>query len=286
MTSSTATGKDRRLRRLFTNASGKIILVPLDDSLLAGPTLGLERMGEKLALIVENPPDAIVGFKGLFLNNSSLLRKVPGILNVTASTTRSQHTRKCLIASVEEAVQLGLDAVAVHVNITSKYESEMIGMLGVMSRQCEALGMPLLAHMYVRTEKNDADDNHERLKRQKPDAYAKLIAHAGRIGLEAGADFIKTQYSGHTDSFRLVVEACAPVPVVVAGGPPVGPIEMLRLAYGAIGAGAAGISFGRNVFSRPDPRPFISALKMIVHEGATPQLALQRNHQMVEMKET
>jgi len=282
MKSSTATGKDRRLGHLFANLSGKILLVPLDDSLLAGPTLGLERMSEKLALIVDNPPDAIVGFKGLFLNHTSLLRKVPGILNVTASTTRSQHTRKCLIGSVEEAVQLGLDAVAVHVNITSKYESEMIGMLGVVSRQCEALGMPLLAHMYVRAEKNEADDNHETLKREKPDAYAKLVAHAGRIGMEAGADLIKTQYSGDTDSFRLVVEACAPVPVVVAGGPPVDAAEMLRLAHGAIRAGASGISFGRNIFSRSDPRPFISALKMIVHEGATPRSALKRNHQMLE----
>jgi DhnA family fructose-bisphosphate aldolase class Ia len=286
MTTTTAIGKQRRLARLFSNESGKVVLVPLDDSLLAGPTLGLEILGEKLRGIVLGRPDGIIGFKGLFLNHSKLIGGTPGILNVTASTTRSQHTRKCLIGCVEEAVQLGVEGVAAHVNIGSKHEHEMLAILGMISRDCERLGMPLLAHMYARTERGLLDDNYEKLRRSDRRAYAALVAHAARVGLEAGADLIKTQYSGDSESFRIVVEAAAPVPVVLAGGTPVAPNVMFRFAYDAMQAGAAGVSFGRNIFSRADPKLYIQGLKMIVHEGASAATAAEIFSQMLNRKRT
>ena len=51
------------------------------------------------------------------------------IVNLTASTTIGKHTRKVLVASVEQAVRLGADAVGVHVNISSEYEHEMLRIL-------------------------------------------------------------------------------------------------------------------------------------------------------------
>ena len=39
-----------------------------------------------------------------------------------------------------------------------------------------------------------------------------------RIGAEAGADIVKTVYTGDIDSFKDVVKSC-PVPIVIAGGP-------------------------------------------------------------------
>jgi DhnA family fructose-bisphosphate aldolase class Ia len=277
MKSSASVGKERRMRRLFSRESGKILVVPLDDSLLAGPTLGLENITKKLAAIMGDPPDAIIGFKGLFINHSDRLAQIAGILNITASTTRSQHTRKTLLGRVEEAVQLGLDGVAVHVNISSKYEHEMIGILGLAARDCESAGMPLVAHMYARSEGENGDNNYEELKRKDSANYAKLVAHAARVGVEAGANIIKTQYTGDPDSFQFVIDACTPIPVIIAGGPPVDAAQMLKMAFGAISAGASGISFGRNVFSRGDPRPFIAALKMIVHDGASDEMALNKH---------
>ena len=58
-----------------------------------------------------------------------------------------------------------------------------------------------------------------RIKSDNAEEYAKLIAHACRIGVELGADLIKTQYSGDPESFQTVVRAANGIPVVIAGGP-------------------------------------------------------------------
>jgi class I fructose-bisphosphate aldolase len=49
---------------------------------------------------------------------------------------------------------------------------------------------------------------------------------------------------------------------------------MFTNAYGAMQAGASGISFGRNVFNRQQSDIYISALRKIVHEQATVEEAL------------
>jgi fructose-bisphosphate aldolase/2-amino-3,7-dideoxy-D-threo-hept-6-ulosonate synthase len=271
---STNTGKARRMLRLFSPDSGRTIIVPVDDSLISGPSQGLELLGKKLERIVEYPPNAIMGFPGLFRRYSELCSRVACILNLTASTVRSTHTRKVLIGSVKQAVQLGMDAVAIHVNITSNYESEMIHTLGTVSETCENYAMPLLAIMYARSEKKGSDENYIHLKKHDRKQYANLVAHAARIGLELGADVIKTQYTGDLDSFRFVIDACRPVPVVAAGGPTLKPTAMLQMAHDIIRAGAAGISFGRNIFGRVNPQEHLLALAAIVHDGATPAEAI------------
>jgi len=269
-------GKFRRMQRLFSAVSGKIVLVPLDDSLIDGPTQGLEILSSKVELIVQNPPDAIMGFAGLFRNFSNLLSHIPAILNLTASTIRSQHTRKKLIGTVKQALTLGMDAVAVHVNLTSRFEPEMLSTLGAVADECYFFGMPLLGIMYPRSEKEHGDENYDDLKQTDRGKYTELVAHAARVGIELGADIIKTQYTGDSDSFRFVVEACDPVPVIVAGGPIIEVNSMLQIAYDVVTAGGAGISFGRNVFSRSDPRSHILALRAIVHDRISPETALRR----------
>lgn len=262
-------GKRRRLGRLFSERSGKSLIVPMDDSLIFGPSAGLEMIGPKLKKILQDPPDAILAFPGLFRSHANLIAGVGGIVNITASTTRSVHTRKSLVGSVHQAVQLGLDAVAVHVNVGSKFESEMLSILGAVARDCESFGMPLLAIMYPRTEATGGDDNYEDLKNSDQRRYAELVAHAARVGVDLGADVIKTKYTGDEETFRAVVDACSPVPVVVAGGSLLPIVEALQMAHQVVSAGGGGISFGRNVFSRTDPRPVVSALKAIVHDGRT-----------------
>ena len=275
--SSAEAGKIRRLRRLFSQLSGRTLIVPVDDSLIFGPSGGLEQPDSKIRQILVEPPDAILAFPGVFRSGVSLLSKIGGIVNLTASTIRAHHTRKVQVGTVHQAVQLGLDAVAVHVNISSRYESEMLETLGKISEACEKSGMPLVTIMYPRTEGIAGDDNYDQLKETDRISYARLVAHSARVGIDLGADLVKTKYTGDPDSFRLVVEACAPIPVVVAGGPAIPPERMFKVAYDVILAGGAGVSFGRNVFSRSNPGPFVAGLKSIVHEGATVDEACRRS---------
>jgi len=259
-------GKKKRIKKFFHKESGKTLIVPLDDSLLAGPTNGLVDLKSKAEKIISAKPNAIIGFKGLFKNFSDIIGDLPAILNITGSTTKGMHTKKVLVDSVETGVKLGIEAVAVHVNISSKYESEMLKILGKVSRECEKYGMPLLAIMYPRRENEDGtDNNYLDLKNNNIKQYTYLVAHAARVGLELGADLIKTQYTGDPESFSVVVESCSPIPVIAAGGPPLNIDIMLSNAKGIIQAGGAGVSFGRNVFTRENPEPYIIALKEIIH---------------------
>jgi len=270
--SSPTVGLERRLSRLFPD--GRAVVVPVDDSLIFGPAAGLEKVGPKVALIARAKPDAILAFPGVFKAHAAVLRHVSGIVNLSASTIRSQHTRKALVGSVELALQLGAEGVAVHVNVTSSYEHDMLRILGAVVRECEHVGMPLMAIMYPRRELSAGqDDNYDQMQVADQSAFTRLVAHSARIGVDLGATIIKTKYTGTPDSFANVVDACRPVPVVVAGGPVRPPLEMLQVASDVVSGGGAGVSFGRNVFGKDDPRPFIRAVHAVVHENLRPSAA-------------
>jgi fructose-bisphosphate aldolase, class I len=93
-----------------------------------------------------------------------------------------------------------------------------------------------------------------------------VIKHVARLGAELGADIVKVSYTGSVDSFRQVVAGC-PVPVVIAGGPKMNSDrDILEMVQGAIEAGGAGVSIGRNVFQHRDPSRMVGAISMLVHE--------------------
>jgi class I fructose-bisphosphate aldolase len=61
----------------------------------------------------------------------------------------------------------------------------------------------------------------------------------------------------------------------MAGGPKMGSDRaILEMVKGAMEAGAAGISIGRNVFQHQNPTKMVAALSMIVHRNATVDEAL------------
>jgi DhnA family fructose-bisphosphate aldolase class Ia len=94
------------------------------------------------------------------------------------------------------------------------------------------------------------------------------VKHAARVGAELGADIVKAPYTGSIDSFRQVVQGC-PVPVVIAGGEKMDSDEdIFKMVEGALSAGAAGVSIGRNAFQHKKPDKMIEALCKMVHKGA------------------
>jgi fructose-bisphosphate aldolase/2-amino-3,7-dideoxy-D-threo-hept-6-ulosonate synthase len=162
---------------------------------------------------------------------------------------------------VEEALKLGADAVSVHINIGSDTEAAQLHFLGMVSERCDFWGMPLVAMMYPRG-KDITNPNAQ-----------DVVAHAARAGAELGADIIKTNYTGSTESFREVVAGC-PVPVVIAGGPKTATdLEFLQMIEGAMKAGARGVAIGRNVFQHRDPTRMTRAICAIVHHGRSAEEA-------------
>jgi fructose-bisphosphate aldolase/2-amino-3,7-dideoxy-D-threo-hept-6-ulosonate synthase len=167
------------------------------------------------------------------------------------------------VASVEETISLGADAVSVHVNVGAANESEQLKNLGDTAEICASWGMPLFAMMYPRGPK---------IKNQHDPT---LVAHAARVGAELGADIIKTVYTGDIKSFGKIIRGC-PVPIVIAGGPKMATDrDVLQMASEAMEAGAIGISIGRNIFQHRNPTAMTRALVQIVHENTTVDKAMR-----------
>ncbi|WP_285684492.1 hypothetical protein [Actinoplanes sp. NBRC 103695] len=158
-------------------------MLPFDDDLINGPSDGLK---DPIGRIHEasGHVDAILGYRRLFDDCARADIATPFVLNLSASTVHRDHTNKVLAGSVGSGLRAGCDAVAVHVNVSSKFESSMLAALGAVGEECDQAGMPLLAIMYPRREDNGRDDNYMDLKERDNGAYTELIQHCVRIGVE------------------------------------------------------------------------------------------------------
>jgi len=250
------TGKSIRLERIINRQTGKTVIVPMDHGVTVGPITGLIDIKNAVGNMVEGGANAIVIHKGIVrAGHRQAGRDVGLIIHMSASTVMSPDpTGKVLVCTVEEAIKMGADGVSIHVNLGAPTEDEMLDHLGEVSRKCQDWGMPLLAMMYTRGAKI------------KSEFDVKYIKHAARVGAELGADIVKVNYPGSPREFEEVTSGC-PVPVVIAGGEKMeSDLDVLNMVEGAIKAGGAGVSIGRNVFQHADPRRIIGAISAIVHE--------------------
>jgi len=258
-------GKAIRLERILDRQSGRTVIVPMDHGITVGPIRGLTNMVRTVDSVVNGGATAIVIHKGIVASGHRGSGKDVGlIVHLSASTTLSPDPNaKVLVTEVEEAIQLGADAVSVHVNLGAPTEKEMLQGLGAVARKCSVWGMPLLAMMYTRGEKikNQFDVNY--------------VKHAARVGAELGADIVKVVYTGSISSFREVVASC-PVPVVIAGGEKMeSEKELLTMVADSLKAGGTGVSIGRNVFQHARPMKMVAAIGAIVHQNKSAAAALR-----------
>jgi predicted phospho-2-dehydro-3-deoxyheptonate aldolase len=258
-------GKEIRLERIIRRESGKTVIVPMDHGVSAGPILGITNMKEAMSQVAQGGANAVVVHKGVVASGHRKSGPDMGlIVHLSASTSLSpEPNAKTLVCTVEQAVKLGADGVSVHVNIGNGREGQMLADLGHVAEKAFEWGIPLLAMIYPRGEK--IGDEYD----------PKAVKHAARLGAELGADVVKVSYTGSPDTFREVVEGCH-VPVIIAGGPRMDSDRaILEMVKGAMEAGAAGTSIGRNVFQHQNPIGIVRALSMIVHEKATVEQALE-----------
>lgn len=279
LNSTSKIGKERRLNRIFKD--GKCIIVPLDDSLISGAKLGLYNLDLKISELSTAKPNGVLGYIGSLSLLSRRSSDIPIILNLTASTERSSHTNKTLITDIQRALTMDVDAVAVHINITSIYESRMLEIVGKVSDECDKYGLPMMLITYPRGEifgdkHQVADNNYSELRSKCSEKYTELVSHCVRIGFELGADIIKTQYTGSKSSFESVVQSAQGVPLLVAGGEMQEDYDLFSMCRDAIDAGAAGVCIGRNVFNRQSSQNILTVLKEIVINGISVEEAIDR----------
>ena len=248
-------GKTIRMERISNRISGKTVIVPMDHGVTIGPVAGLIRLQETVDAVANGGANAVILHKGLAEAGHRRKGKDVGlIIHLSASTQMAlDPSSKTMVCTVEEAIKLGADAVSVHVNLGSEEESSMLSDLGRVGKEAMEWGMPLLAMMYTRGPK------------VKNEFDVKSVKHAARVGAELGADIVKVVYTGSAESFKEVVEGCF-VPIVIAGGEKMGNDEdILEMVRGAMAAGAAGVSIGRNVFQHEAPEKIVQTISKIVH---------------------
>lgn len=258
-------GKEVRMRRLYNTKSGKILVIALDHAIGWGVVPGIDDIAAVMEKIVAAQPDAITMLKG---TAEKVFRpyagEIPFILKATTFSPY-QPAYDTAVATVDEAVRMGADAVAIGCTVCSDRQQELLSQLGEFVRQAALAGYPTITHIYPKGNLIGKEDWYKE----------EYVKYAARAGAELGVDIIKTFYTGDPASYARVVRA-TPANIVVSGGPKLPSLrDVMQMTYDAMHAGASGVTYGRNVWQADDPIAVVQALKHIIHEGGTVDDALE-----------
>ena len=252
-------GKHIRMERIMNRESGRTVIVPMDHGVTVGPIEGLVGVKTPVNQIASGGRQRHRHPQGPGAQGGRRRRgkDVGLILHLSASTSLySSPNAKTLVCTVQEALKIGADSFLQSTSTWRRHRTGDAGRPGAVCREAQEWGMPVLAMLYPRGEKI------------KDEYDAGVIKHVARLGAELGADVVKVSYTGSVDSFREVVLGC-PVPVLIAGGPKMdSDRDILEMVKGAIEAGGAGVSMGRNIFQHRSPNRMVGAISLIVHENA------------------
>ena len=184
-------GASVRLGRLLDKDSRRSFMVAFDRTLAMGPEPYAENSAATIATIAANGADAILLSPGLVKQHGHLLayRGAPAIVcridfPFFGPGDRGAGEEFRLIASVEEAVGLGADAVVMFHTLGYREKgpwADNLATIGRVAQEARRLGVPLI----VEAVPWGAAAEDPRAPR--------LVAEAARIAAELGADAIKTE---------------------------------------------------------------------------------------------
>ncbi len=248
------TGKSRRLSRLLVGEQKRCLLSPLDHGGWIGPVQGIHRPRAIVEAVIAGGANALLFSPGFYRRVAPIVPASTGIvLRVSLTAGLSEESfQETPIASLETALRMDADAVAVSVFFGRSGDIEIYRWLASLIDGAARYGMPVVAEMMP-----PGDKFYD----------AQAIAHAARIGMEIGADIIKTNYCGDVESFREIT-AAAPVPIIVAGGPGKGSDDdTINLVRDVVAGGAAGVAIGRRVWQAEDPQAVTAGIHQALFAG-------------------
>lgn len=272
-----AIGKERHLSRLINPETGRGFCVAFDHALQLGPTAGLLHPEETLQQMTDAAVDAVILPLGSAMRYGKELARKRGpalILRLDQTTMwregtplayRDGHTR--LVASVEDAVALGAEAVITYLFIAPNdpdLETRSFQDCAKVNAAARQFGvLHIIETMGARNAlAKDVFD---------PD----FVAFHARIGFEMGADIVKTDWPGTVEGLRPIA-ATSPIPILIAGGRSRGSdMGVLELVAEVMAGGAAGVLFGRAIFQAKNPLAVMKACRLIIHDGLSAARAAQ-----------
>jgi DhnA family fructose-bisphosphate aldolase class Ia len=247
----------------------RALVVAMDHARTLGVVPGLEDPGLVLDRVLGAGADAVMTSYGVIKRyRDKLIGRVPTYLRLDGGPSSYledwlHYSQWSLLHTVEDARRLGVDGVCLMGFMGGKVEMTTYEIVARVVGDCASDGLPVMVEALPCP--NDRIPNPN-------DADA--MASASRIGFELGADIIKTYYTGSPESFRKVTST-VPAPVLIAGGGKMNTARAaLEVVHGSIAAGGKGVVFGRNIWQNPDPSRIVTAMKAIIHTGASVDAAM------------
>lgn len=220
------------------------LVVPIDHGVVWGRVPQLEAPVQVLQRFLKEDVTGFMVTTGIvkateveLAANSTMAR----ILAIDAfwPTSAPSTGTGCLVASVEDAVRLGVDCVKLLLpwNVNDAEKILYCQRIGTVVSEAAKWHMPVMVEPVFL--------NHPRT----PEIITAEMEVA-RVAYDLGADIIKITFPGPDATAKLCDEL--DIPVVVAGGPLSGDAKStLKDVSDAIAAGAQGVVVGRKVWQRP-----------------------------------
>jgi predicted phospho-2-dehydro-3-deoxyheptonate aldolase len=261
-------GKLIRLERIIDRNSRRTVIVPMDHGVTLGPIPGLQDMKATVSKVVAGGANALIIHKGIVAAGHRRSGKDIGlIVHLSGSTSLSPDPNaKVPVCTVEEAIRLGADAVAVAAFLKGTTEAAHIRMIADCVREAARYGLPVISHAYSR----DFTGKVATVSFKPED-----IAWAAHCAVECGADVVKVPYCGDVTAYKQIVADC-PVPLVAAGGPQAKDLEAaLGMMAEVVQSGARGATIGRNIWGVAQITAAVHAFKAVILDGKTPKEAMR-----------
>lgn len=232
-----------RMNRVFRDDRAALV-VPIDHGLVWGRVPALEAPVTVMRRFI---PEDITGFMvstGIVKQSEVDLAKAPALARILAidafwPTSAPDTGTGAMVASVEDAVRLGVDCVKMLLpwNVTDAEKILYCKRIGQVVSDASKWHMPVMMEPVFLN-----------VARSKEIIEAEL--EVARVCYDLGADIIKITFPGADATAKLCAEL--DIPIVVAGGPMSGDAKStVRDISDCIQAGAQGVVVGRKIWQRP-----------------------------------
>ncbi|MDQ7032112.1 MAG: fructose-bisphosphate aldolase [Desulfonauticus sp.] len=247
----------RKRKQLFNPKSQKTVFLSLDYGFNDGMFNNLNDVKELFGLLARTRLNGLILPKGLakeWVHFVPLDFKI--IINLSASTKHGlPYYNKTIVCSAAEALRLGADAVAIHLNIGNDLEDKMLQDFGLVVDEAHQLGLPVLATIYARGGQivNELDPS--------------LVAHCIGLGAEIGADLIAVPFPGRESVCTNAVQSC-PVPVLFdKGANKTNFSDFLAMLKQSLANGLVGLKIGQYLFKQTNPLKSLESILKLVHDN-------------------
>ena len=233
-----------RMHRVL-RADRAALVVPIDHGLVWGRVPQLEAPVAVMRRFLKEDVTGFMISTGIAKASEVDMANAPSMARILAidafwPTAAPATGTGTLVASVEDAVRLGVDCVKLLLpwNVSDDEKLRYCQRFGTVVSQAAKWHMPVMVEPVF-------------LAAPRSPEIITAEMEVARVAYDLGADIIKITFPGPDATAKLCAEL--DIPIVVAGGPLSGDAKStLRDVTEAIEAGAQGVVVGRKVWQRPD----------------------------------